>query len=307
MRAVAAQLVAVAVLLLIPQSSEAILVYQRPAPDDYHLGYIVAARNDGSDARVIGRGGGQQLSPNGHRVAYFKGYDLYVVGNRGQHRRLVAHGVWDPSATRNAWSRGGRYLVAGEASGGKAVLVDVDHATSVRLPLDNEYTDSTFAPDGKRYAVCASFYSSSGGVAYLNVFHVGSTQARRLGEGCDPVWNRSGMAFSRGRKVLFRERIGEDAETLLHGPGDVRPIASSADGQTLLIERPYSTRDPRAVLVNTQTRAVADVDAHFSSVTDLSRDGREILGVVGDDVVMSTPEGATKVLATDAHGPSWTK
>jgi hypothetical protein len=59
--------------------------------------------------------------------------------------------------------------------------------------------------------------------------------------------------------------------------------------------------------VDVETRAVTDVDAHFSVVTDLSRDGREILGVVGDDVVMSTPGGATTVLATGARNPSWSK
>src|SRR5436305_13615535 len=68
--------------------ASAVLVYERSKNPDYPPREIVAARNDGSAPRIIARGDGPQVSPSGHRVAYFAssdGEDLYVVGIRGRH------------------------------------------------------------------------------------------------------------------------------------------------------------------------------------------------------------------------------
>jgi hypothetical protein len=295
-----AALVLIMVALWLPEPAGAVLVYERTST---HPHEIVAARNDGTDARVIGHGSAPQVSPHGHRVAYVTdggSRNLYVVGNRGHGRRRIAEGVFAP--TPIAWSLDGRYVVLAVASGDGAYLVDVRTAKQTRIALHDDYSGAAFAPDGRRFAVCAQF---PGDTPHLSVFRVGSKQPRRLGEGCDPTWGPLGMAFDRPHKVLFRDRIGEDARTVLDEDVSVRPVDLAADGRTLLVieEARFSVLP---VLVDVKSGGVSRGDRHLRPA-HLSRDGETILGEAGGDVVESRIDGDPQVLAPGATSPSWTK
>lgn len=45
----------------------------------------------------------------------------------------------------------------------------------------------------------------------------------------------------------------------------------------------------------------------FSTLADLSRDGRHILGTIGDDVVDVRPDGTVHVLVENAAQPAWNR
>src|SRR5438105_2362144 len=86
------------------EAASAVLVYEHSEnlASGYPMHEIVAARNDGTAQRVIARGYSPQISPSGHRVAYFAyaygGDRLYVVGTHGRHRHLLVRHTYDIGA-----------------------------------------------------------------------------------------------------------------------------------------------------------------------------------------------------------------
>jgi hypothetical protein len=309
----AAACIALAIVAARPAS--AMLVYERTPSlsNDYPLYPIVAARNDGTGARVIAHGHAPQVSPSGRRIAYFvvdKG--LYVVGSYGRHRRLLVRRADDTEVTGSiAWSPDERHLIVGRSSGGGAWLVNVASAkaTHIRLGQDSvfedEYGDAGFAPSGERFAIC----HSAGGHATPELAVVGtdSGHQRPDGNGCRPVWGRAGIAFERIHRLLLRRDVGFGAQTLMRADdGDLLPIAWSANGNRLLVfeER---THPYHAVVVDLKPRRITRSTATFSMVEGLSRDGHEVLGESGGNVVVASVSGTPKVLAYQATRASWTK
>jgi hypothetical protein len=298
-----------AVLALVT-SADAVLVYQGK-PANGRSGSIVAARNDGSDTRIIGRGVAPRVSPNGHKVAYIhpgvEGDQLFVVGNRGRRRHLLAAPTWDigPFRAPLAWSHDGRYLIAPNARGG-GWLVDVRHRTKTHIRAGGDFFGGSFDPGGPMFAVAG--LSRTRGET-LRAVDAKTLERRRLAGGATPVWGSRGLAFSRGDSLLLRRHFGERAETLLRR----RAFAFdwSADGNRLLAYEESSVAR-EVVVIDLSPRRVKRVGHIFPG--DISRDGTEILGQTGGspneadgDIVVAKLDGTFKVVATNAGRPTWTK
>ena len=109
-------LLVAALTLFAPEAARAKLVYQRldshPGNDYPHA--ILAARDDGSGTHRIATGYAPDISPSGHKVAYFKGSSLYVIGVGGRHRRRVVkvRAYGDGPEGLLGWSADDRYIVA---------------------------------------------------------------------------------------------------------------------------------------------------------------------------------------------------
>jgi hypothetical protein len=273
---------------------------------------IIAARNDGSDTRVIGRGGAPRVSPGGHKVAYIhtalSGSKLFVVGNRGRHRHLLAAPTLDTgpySGAPIAWSHDERYLVAPDARGG-AWLIDVRHRTKAHIRAGGDFFGGSFDPGSSMFAVSGNSRTSE---ETLRVIDAETLEKRRLADGSTPIWGSRGLAFSRGDRLMLRKHFGERAETLLRR----RAFAFdwSADGNRLLaFEESSLARE--VVVIDLSPRGIKRVRNMFPA--ELSRDGTEILGQAGGspdetdgDVVVGKLDGTLKILATNAARPSWTK
>ncbi|HKP90735.1 MAG TPA: hypothetical protein VJT75_12280 [Thermoleophilaceae bacterium] len=290
--------------------ADAVLVYQGE-PVNGRTASIVAARNDGSDTRIIGRGVAPRVSPNGHKVAYIhpavEGDQLFVVGNRGRRRHLLAAPTGDigPFVASLAWSHDGRYLVAPNARGG-AWLVDVRHRTRRHVRTGGDFSGASFDPGSATFAVAGSSRSRE---QTLRVVDAATLEKRRLAGGAAPVWGFRGLAFSRGEALLLRKHFGERAEKLLRR----RAFAFdwSADGDRLLAYEESSVAR-ETVVIDLSPRRIRRVPHIFPG--DLSRDGTEILGQTGGspnetdgDVVVAKLDGTFTVLATNAARPTWTK
>jgi hypothetical protein len=301
---------ALAASVLLATPAHAVLVY-KGEPVNGRSGSIIAARNDGSDTRIIGRGVAPRVSPNGHKVAYIhpavEGDQLFVVGNRGRHRHLLAAPAWDigPFRAPLAWSHDGRYLVAPNARGG-AWLVDVRHRTKTHIRAGGDFFGASFDPGSTMFAVAGSSKTHE---ETLRAVDAETLERRRLASGATPVWGSRGLAFSRGDLLLLRKHFGERAETLLRR----RAFAFdwSADGNRLLAYE-ESSLAREVVVIDLSPRRIKRVRHLFPG--DLSRDGTEILGQAGGspngvdgDIVVAKLDGTSKVLATNATTPSWTK
>jgi hypothetical protein len=301
MLGVASTLIVSALLFAAPAS--ATLVYQG-------VHGIVAARNDGSDRRVIAQGYAPQVSPAGHRIAYLvsavNGDRLYVVGKRGRHRRLLLRRAFDlgPMAPI-AWSADERYLAVADPYGG-GYLVDVvrPKVTHLGFGVDG-WGGASFAPNGAAVTVC---HGGDRGEGELTAVGTKSLERRPLGQGCVPVWGRSGLAFRRFDKVYLRKRIGVEAHALLQQPaGTLYPVDGSADGNRLLVFAGRMRTGFRAVAIDLEPRRVTRSATTFSRVTAISNEGREVLGELNGDVVVATISGSPRVLAHRATRPSWSK
>ncbi|HET8528784.1 MAG TPA: hypothetical protein VFL60_07730 [Gaiellaceae bacterium] len=90
-------------------------------------------------------------SPDGTRVAYVRGDDLFVSALDGSGERLASHGVAPPSndVVGPAWSPDGTRIVA--ASAGGLVLADADGSGS-RVLVHGDDANPTWSPDGASVA-----------------------------------------------------------------------------------------------------------------------------------------------------------
>jgi hypothetical protein len=277
-------------------------VYQRTGGADERRAPIVAARNDGSDVRVIAHGYSPRVSPNGRRVAYFKPRgspgDLYTIGNRGRHRQLLVRGASDKAPV--AWSPTERYLIVSSFGKPGAYIVDRREDRAKHISVGGgDLGGASFAPGGKEFVMCGLFVTA----AELIVRDVVTGARKHVGTGCIPAWSQHGVAFERSRRLVLLKHFDEDAETLLNR--DARPVAWSADG-TRLLALETSSVAVQPVFIDLGPRRIRRVDDSLVP-KDLSRDGKEILGEAGGDVVVRAPDGTLKALATGATTPSWTK
>ena len=100
---------------------------------------------------IVVHGTYASASPDGGRLAYVRGNDLYVAAADGSGERLVSHGVAVPSAEAvgPAWSPDGRRIVV--ASAGGLVLAAADGSSSRVLVSGNDL-DPTWSRDGATVA-----------------------------------------------------------------------------------------------------------------------------------------------------------
>lgn len=171
-------------------SAGAALVYQRRSEAHGFCAPIIAARNDGTDARVIEYGYAPRVSPSGHRVAYVRnspdGGGLYVVGNRGRHRhRLVKQAFNTAPVAPIAWSPDERFIVVGNPSGG-ARLIHVRHRKSTRVATGGEFGGASFTPDGDQFTTCSIV---DRGVETLVEVNRRTRTQSEVAFGCDPLWD----------------------------------------------------------------------------------------------------------------------
>jgi hypothetical protein len=283
------------------------LVYQRiDSTEGAGSHVIVAARDDGTRARVVTHGFAPVISPTGRRIAFFVlrhsgRVDLYVIRVDGTHRRLLVRNVFAVDRPI-AWSSDGRYLVvadAGHVFG--AYLVDVQAPKVRQIPTESDFSDATFAPDARHFIV-AEIGSTTDSLLALKV---GSRKQRHVGQGNFPVWGRSGIALNRHHKVLLRKRVDDPGHMIFRENGVVPlPVAWSADGKVLLIaEAKGSTTTP--LLLHPSKGTAKDVPVSGLTIRTLSRDGRQILGEKNQDVVSVRADGTVRVLAAHATNPSW--
>jgi hypothetical protein len=286
--------------------ADAVLVYQGQ-PVNGGDAPIVAAKNDGSEARVIAAGLGPRVSPSGHKVAYASGLSLWVVGNRGRRRHLLTRGAYNTGAFLPfVWSHDDRHLIA-STTGDGAWLIDVRDRTKTRMRLNKEYIGASFAPGDSMFAI-ASFSEVNDGT--FTAIRIPSLKRHPLGDGVAPMWGEHGLAFNRAGRLLLLTHLYERPETLLRR-GAV-PFDWSADGKRLLAYENDSLAH-QALLIDLGPRHIKRLKQHIFPA-QLSRDGTEVLGETGQspneadgDVVVREPKGTLKVLATNATRPSWTK
>lgn len=285
--------------------AHATLVYERPTEQ----GDVVAARNDGSRAHVIAHGLVPRTSPDGRLVAYFRSTrresDLYVVGIGGSHLRRLARGAADYGPGSLIWSADSRRILVGRAQGSDAFLIDLRAHTRRHVRLADDFSSAAFDPRGNRFVACTAFQRST---PQLTLFGSAGEAHEPLGNGCDPVWGRKGLAFSRSHRILFRAQVRRGSRTLLRmDASTLYPVDWSQTGGRLLVFARHARSAGRAITIGLESRRVRQSVATLSDVDDLSRDGQQILGVAGGNVVETTINGQPQVLAYGAIFPSWSK
>jgi hypothetical protein len=301
--------VACALALLLPGEASAVLVYQRGTGDD---AVVVAARNDGSHARVVAHGFGPQVSPRGRLIAYFTrrcAQDcVHVVDRHGGHHQLVSRWSWYGGGV--AWSPDERYIVVESSRhfGAPARLINVRRNTStdIKCGCDQEYGGATFTPDGRAFDIAMVIVSSSGSAGYLRHVDIDTGKGRWIGCcGEDPLWGRHGLAYNDDDQyeLVLRKHLDEDPETILRR--NAYPVDWSADGNRLLAWE-ASPLAHQAVLIKLSPRTIRRVKEPIFP-TDLSHDGKKVLGEMDGDVVERSGNGTIRVVARGATSPSWTK
>jgi hypothetical protein len=303
-RRYAALLALVVAVLVAPDASGAVLVYQDP-----HTNNIFAAYATGSHARVIAHGREPFVSPDGRRVAFFKRAsrqaddDLYVVSTKGGRPRLVVRGAWTQTSPRSQmWSPDSRHLVVGDVTGYDAFLVDVVRRTRRLVPLD-DFGGVSFSPSGKQLAIVDAQSRTSD----IYVLRSDGSHTRHLAaEAGWPVWGRPGIAFSTGAGVVLKPGPGKRGRVLSRS---ARAIAWSADGGVLLgATRCDSPDSCRAVLIDPTTGATRELPFTFTPLDGLSGDGSLVLGEMDGNVVSVRADGTKlRVLAHEATAATWTR
>lgn len=299
-RRYAALLALVVAVLVAPDASGAVLVYQDPHTNDIYAAYAT-----GSHARVIAHGREPFVSPDGRRVAFFKRArgqsldNLYVVSTKGGRARLVVRDAWTQTDPQ-MWSPDSRHLVVGSTYA--AFLVDVVRRTHREVPLES-FGGVSFSPSGKQFALVDANLRDPD----IYVFRSDGSHPRLLAaEAGWPVWGRPGIAFSTGAGLVLKPGPGKRGRVLSRS---ARAIAWSADGGVLLgATRCDSPDSCRAVLIDPTTGATRELPFTFTPLDGLSGDGSLVLGEMDGNVVSVRADGTKlRVLAHEATAATWTR
>jgi Tol biopolymer transport system component len=333
---------ALAVLLALPASARATLVFDReplkPA--------VWVAADDGSGARKLADGSGPRISPDGKMVAFARiadtgrGYraDLLVVPADGSAApRRLATGWTDQSTF--AWSPDSRTIatVTGPEIGpGRLRFIDIASGASVPI-VSGYFAGADFSPDGA--TLLYATYPHATFPPAVDVWSIARTGGARVRLTTDrrsesPLWGPAG-------KVVFVKLV--DAKRRRYGPKNelytmntdgtgVRrltttnvdpllfglvPLDLSADGTRLLAE--FGGQDTSyAETVDPATgrhRPVVRAQESGFVGARLSADGSTILGATGgydpesrhDVVTIPYAGGTPALLARNAADPDWTR
>jgi WD40 repeat protein len=274
----------------------------------------VVARDDGSQARVVTRGLRALLAPNGRRVLVAARRrsgdwpDLRLVSARGGRARvLMRNAEFEPGdeGPLPAWAPNSRHVVAGNANNGIAFLFDVRRRR--RRDLDRGfYAGGSFSPDSSRLALALGDARSQ----YPAVFLYGMRSRKtRLGfrRGNFVKWGRRGLAYAGPKGLMVRARPRGRSRLLFRHPprASVQPVDWSADGRWILAAVKRSSARTLAVLIKKSSGERRTLPTAFAEVSDLSRSGKRVLGVVDGNVVSVHRSGTLRVLARSADSPSW--
>lgn len=265
---------------------------------------IVVARDDGSGGRVVAHGTSPVVSPDGSRIAFETGGDLYVVSSRGGAPKLLRRHVFSPIAYAPVtWASGSRRLVTGDRDHPSAVLVDVvrDRRRNVALDGVLGYGGASFSPDARRLIIDNAYERGD----ELREYRSSGRDLGHVVDGSDPVWGKRGVAFARTKKVYFRTALHSKSRLVARAMGArMELVGWSRDGRTLLAADRTADRR-RAVLVR-PAAGVVRLSQPFSLITALSRSGRQVLGEADGNVIVARLDGTVSVLARGARSPSWT-
>jgi Tol biopolymer transport system component len=335
-----------AMLLLVPATSQATLVFTRNPLNPT----VYVANDNGSAARKVGPGLNPRVSPDGQAIVFYrlgKGNqpsELMTVPAAGGPPRRLASGWQDPFVF--AWSPDSSTIAAllGPEVG-KQRLATVDIGSGVQGTIATGYFNGvSFAPEGGAlvYGRSNKEFGTESDVYRFDIPEPGQVFVRapqpvRLTtdhRSFDPLWGPS-------NRIVFVKHLGEKSrkygpkndlflmnpngkgvkrlthtkvEPLLSGLG---PTAWSANGNRLLTE--FGGQDTSyAVTVNPKTGAeralTKEREVGFVG-TALSSDGKFVLGSLGGfepgpgHKVVSIPYegGKPKVLANNAAEPDWSR
>jgi len=332
--------------LAIPAASQATLVFTR---NPLHPTVYVASDN-GSGARKVGAGSNPRVSPDGETVAFYRfgsgeqPATLMVAPASGGPAKLVAKGWRDPFVF--AWSPDSRTVaVTLGPQIGKQRLTLIDLAAGARETVATGYFNGvSFSPGGGQLVFGRSNqeFGFKGDVYRFDIPEPGQvfvqaprpTRITADHRSSSPLWGpNETIAFVKhlGEKkrkygpkndLFLMKPDGKGVRRLTHTKVDplvqgLTPTAWSAGGGQLLAEfggqdTTYAvTVDPKTGAERTLTK---EREVGFVG-TDLSRDGKLVLGSLGGfepgpgHRVVSIPYGGGKprVLAKNASEPDWNR
>jgi Tol biopolymer transport system component len=342
-----ATLAIVVVSLLVPETSQATLVFTRnplsPA--------VFVANDNGSAARKVGSGSNPRISPDGQTIVFYrlgKGNqpaDLMVVAAAGGAPKKLASGWQDPFVF--AWSSDSTTIaVLLGPDVGKQRLTTIEIATGTQRTIARGYfSGAGFSPQSSLQLVYAMAASESfpprsdiyridllppGAVSVAPVLPHPLTSDHRSSS---PLWGLNRIVFvkhlgEKSRKYGPKNDLflinpnGKQVKRLTHTKVDpllsgLSPTEWSASGNRLLAE--FGGQDTSyAVTVNPKTGAeralTKEREVGFVG-TALSKDGSTVLGSLGGfepgpgHRVVSIPYagGKPKVLAGNASEPDWSR
>jgi WD40 repeat protein len=183
---------------------------------------------------LVTEGSDPASAPDGRRIAFVRGGDIWVRDGAGNERQLAA----DPASDREpAWSPDGAKIVFTSERGGGANLYAVEVASDIveRLTVGGGNRQPAWSPVGDRIAFTRSTSGSGAGAPELWLMDAPgspgasfpidpSVQAQHLRSGSSPVWSPDGMelAFADGAvipKNLFALPVAD--------PSSVRALTAS--------------------------------------------------------------------------------
>jgi hypothetical protein len=300
--------------------SHAALVYQASGRR------VIAAQDDGSEARVLAHGVRPTVSPNGRWVTYvssdqrrvmlmpFAGGQRRVIAS-GRHNYNVADGVASTS-----WSHDSK-LVATTEVGWRLVVRDVTTGVSrTRKVFDNAANlgAPSFSPSGRRVAY-SQFLDVSGYIGWVTTRGPRRSATLTFGRGgprmgTNPVWGPRGIALwefdgdrydvgSLSSFVFVSDSTGRHGDRL-PGSSDCLPLAWVGP-DVLFAARIDSSNREQPVYLAINRQPVAALPDSYSRIAALAADHQSFIALDGDAIVrVNLTTGARQLLG---HGtnPSW--
>jgi Tol biopolymer transport system component len=169
-----------------------------PAP---RLVGVFSVRPDGSDRRLIARGGREPVySPNGRRIAFLRSQRLWVADADGSDAHpvsprgwLVGEQEWSPRGNRIAFARGFdgsvREVLYSVRPGGGGL----DRLVRARMPIT--LTSGAWSPDGRAIV----YEQSRVGRSAVRVFRANAVT--NLVQGFRPTWSRRDLIAYETRRA----------------------------------------------------------------------------------------------------------
>jgi Tol biopolymer transport system component len=307
-------LAVVAVLLIVPASSQATLVFTRNPFNPT----VFVANDNGSAARKLGAGSNPRVSPDGQTVAFYRvgkgnqSAELMVAPASGGTARKLASGWQDPFVF--AWSPDSTaiaVLLGPEV--GKQRLATIDVATGTQRTIARGYFSGvSFSPQDSEQLVfgqsASENFPSRSDIYRIDLLPPGAESVAAVTprplttdhRSSSPLWGPN-------ERIVFVKHLGEKSrkygpknDLFLMDPGgrgvkrlthtEVAPLLSglsptewSANGSRLLAE--FGGQDTTyAVTVSPKTGAeralTKEREVGFVG-TALSKDGRLVLGSIG--------------------------
>jgi Tol biopolymer transport system component len=294
--------------MLLTAPAQAVLVYERPDARQ-----VVAAQNDGSAPRVLFRGADPQVPPDGRTVTFLRASahtsDLRLGDIDGTHSsRLLRDGHLQWPLANEAWAPNGEFVVAADAVA-KAHVFDPMANQLGSIERDGwVYTSSAFSPKSTRILFDRAPVEDPGAPGILELRGRDGRNPERVGRGDYPVWGPGGIAYTARDGIRLRRGLHGRSRLILKEQFGFRwPVAWSKDGRRLLVARGVSDQARHAVIVVPEKGRIFILPQTFSEISDLSKDGKRVLGVVANDVVSIGTGGRSRTLARNAESPSWTK